>query len=223
MKISVHYYAAARELAGCSSSTFELASERIDQSELRRVITERFPSLGDFLGRMRLAVNGDFVTEAHELQDGDRVDVMPPVAGGSPVLLCRVTEDAISLDEVRNAVEHPSAGGICVFHGVVRDHAEGKPVARLDYEAHESLAEKEMRRVLDAVAARYPGTRLAAVHRIGTLGIGDVAVCVAASAPHRKEAFAACRDAIDQIKESVPLWKKEWGPDGRAHWVNLGD
>ena len=99
-----------------------------------------------------------------------------------------------------------------MFTGVVRDHAEGKPVARLDYEAHESLAKKEMERVLLAVASEYPGARLAAVHRVGRLDVGDVAVCVAASAPHRAEAFSACRAAIDRIKETVPVWKKEWGP-----------
>ena len=89
---------------------------------------------------------------------------------------------------------------MCVFHGVVRNHAEGRPVTRLDYEAHESLAQKEMERVL-----------------------GDVAVCVAASAAHREEAFAACRKAIDRIKETVPIWKKEWGPGDQSSWVNLED
>lgn len=221
MRVSVYYYAAAKELAGCQSSTFEFASERIPQAELRAAVTARVPSLAAFLERMRLAVNGDFVDVSQPLQDGDRVDVLPPVAGGSPVVLCRVTHQEISLDEVRKSVEHAGAGGVCIFHGVVRDHADGNQVARLDYEAHESLAVKEMKRVLERVAAEHTGVRIAAVHRVGQLGIGDVAVCVAASAAHRDDAFAACRKAIDRIKETVPLWKKEWGPDGKAHWVNL--
>ena len=78
-----------------------------------------------------------------------------------------------------------------------------------------------MRRVLDGVVAEHPGARIAAVHRVGRLAIGDVAVSVAVSAAHRDEAFAACRKAIDRIKETVPVWKKEWGPDGEAYWVNL--
>jgi molybdopterin synthase catalytic subunit len=78
-----------------------------------------------------------------------------------------------------------------------------------------------MERVLEGVDAEHAGVRLAAVHRVGRLAIGDIAVCVAASAAHREEAFAACRKAIDRIKETVPLWKKEWGPSGEAHWVNL--
>jgi molybdopterin synthase catalytic subunit len=221
MKVSVHYYAAARELAGCESSMFEFASESMPQAELRMAVIDRFPSLAAFLKRMRLAINGDFVDASQPLHDGDRVDVLPPVAGGAPIVLCRISDQEISLDEVRKAVEHPGAGGICIFHGVVRDHADGKRVSRLDYEAHESLAHKEMKRVLERVAAEHTGVRIAAVHRVGELAIGDVAVCVAASAAHRDDAFTACRKAIDRIKDAVPLWKKEWGPDGEAHWVNL--
>ncbi len=223
MKVDVHFYAAAKELAGCPSSTFEIESPSLPQDELRRLVGGRFPSLAAFLERMRLAVNGNFVDAAEAIGDGDRVDVLPPVAGGSPIALCQVSAEPISLDEVRRAVEHAAAGGICIFHGVVRDHADGKPVSRLDYEAHESLAHSEMMRVLERVTREHPGVRIAAVHRVGKLGIGDVAVCVAASAAHRADAFAACRKAIDRIKETVPVWKKEWGPDGQAHWVNLDD
>ena len=221
MEIRVHYYAAAKELAGCTSSTFEFDGSVVPQSELRAAVGDRFPTLAAFLARMRLAVNGDFVEASRQLCDGDRVDILPPVAGGSPVVLCRIADSEISLDEARRAVSHPAAGGICIFHGIVRDHADGKPVTRLDYEAHESLAEKEMMRVLEGVAREHPGARIAAVHRTGSLSVGDVAVCVAASAAHRDDAFAACRKAIDRIKETVPLWKKEWGPEGDSHWVNL--
>jgi len=221
MNVDVHFYAAARELAGCSGTKLEVEPMSLPQDELRQLLSDRFPSLAGFLSRMRLAVNGEFVDDSLALRDGDRVDVLPPVAGGSPVALCRVSSEEISLDQVRKAVEHRGAGGICIFHGVVRDHADGKQVARLDYEAHESLAQREMMRVLEAVTAEYPGVRIAAVHRVGELAIGDVAVCLAASAAHRGDAFSACREAIDRIKETVPLWKKEWGPDGQAHWVNL--
>ena len=221
MEVRVYYYAAAKELAGCESSTFEFGAQSVPQTELRAAVAERFPSLSAFLERMRLAVNGDFVDASRDLEHGDRVDVLPPVAGGSPVIVCRITDQEISLDETRAAVAHPGAGGICIFHGVVRDNADGKSVSRLDYEAHESLASKEMQRVLEGVIAEHPQARIAAVHRVGSLAIGDVAVCVAASAPHRDEAIAACRKSIDRIKETVPLWKKEWGADGEASWVNL--
>jgi molybdopterin synthase catalytic subunit len=221
MKVSVHYYAAARELVGCDSSTFEFATSSVPQKAFREAVSERFPPLAAFLERMRLAVNGDFVEPTRALEDGDRVDVLPPVAGGSPIAICAITGDPISLDRVRTAVEHPAAGGVAIFHGVVRNHADGKSVSRLEYEAHESLAEKEMRRVLEGVVAEHSDVTLAAVHRVGSLDVGDVAVCVAASAAHRDEAFTACRKAIDRIKETVPIWKKEWGADGEANWVNL--
>lgn len=185
------------------------------------LVAERFPPLAGFLSRMRFAVNGDFVDDSVAVRDGDRVDVLPPVAGGSPVVLCQISGEPISAADVRDAVSNPGAGGVCVFHGTVRDHADGKPVVRLDYEAHEDLACKEMSRVLHGVAGEHPGARIAAVHRVGRLAVGDIAVCVAASAAHRDDAFAACRKAIDRIKETVPIWKKEWGPDGEAHWVNL--
>lgn len=221
MKVSVHYYAAARELAGCDATTFEFPDTRLAQPAFRRAVADRHPSLAGFLERMRLAVNGDFVDGAEPLRDGDRVDLLPPVAGGSPVVLCRIVESPISLDEVQAAVSHQGSGGICTFTGVVRDNADGNDVARLDYQAHETLALKEMHRVLERVVAEHEGVRLAALHRVGQLAVGDVAVCVAASAPHRADAFAACRLAIDRIKETVPIWKKEWGPSGEAHWVNL--
>lgn len=221
MEVAVHYYAAARELAGCESATFEFPGAEIAQHALREALAAKHPSIAAYLARMRLAVNGDFAEDSQPIRDGDRVDVLPPVAGGAPVVLCKVVDEALSLDEAYRAVSHPGAGGICVFVGIVRDRAEGKSVSRLDYEAHESLATTEMARVLDRVVNEHPGVRLAALHRVGQLDIGDAAVVVAASAPHRNEAFSACRAAIDQIKETVPIWKKEWDTDGNPNWVNL--
>ncbi|MEM7137451.1 MAG: molybdenum cofactor biosynthesis protein MoaE [Myxococcota bacterium] len=223
MKVDVHYYAAARELAGCESATFEFPSTVVAQEVLRRAVAERHPLIGPFLERMRLAVNGDFVDRDEDIRDRDRIDVLPPVAGGAPRVSCRIVDCDISVEDALRAVSDPGAGGVSMFTGVVRDHADGKPVSRLDYEAHESLALKEMERVLGGVAREHPGVRLTAVHRVGQLVVGDIAVCVAASAPHRAEAFDACRKAIDRIKETVPIWKKEWGPDGEAHWVNLDE
>src|SRR6185369_6261265 len=109
------------------------------------------------------------------------------------VALCALRDVTLSVDEVLQALRRPDAGGIALFIGVVRDHADGKPVARLDYEAHTALALRELRNVLDEVASAIPGTRLAVLHRTGRLAIGDMAVVVGASAPHRAEAFDACR------------------------------
>jgi len=221
MQIRVRYFAAARELAGCDEEEIHVEGARLCARDLLSLVAERHPRLSGYAERMRVAVNGELTSADHALGDGDVADVLPPVAGGNPVALVGVRSTPLSIDECLAAVTHPGAGGVAIFTGIVRDHADGKAVARLDYEAHPDLAEKETTRVLAEIAQEMPGVRLAATHRVGELAVGDLAVVVAASAPHRAEAFAACRLAIDRIKETVPVWKKEWGPDGEAHWVNL--
>jgi molybdopterin synthase catalytic subunit/molybdopterin converting factor small subunit len=219
MKLAITYFAAARELAGCANEQVELAVAAANVVELRAWLTDAKPRLAPYLGRMRFAINGELASDDASLWDGDVVMVLPPVAGGS--VLAEVRERTLSVDEVLAHVQHPGAGGVVVFLGVVRDHADGKAVARLDYEAYVELANKEMRRIVDALTSEHPGTRVAAVHRVGELNVGDTAVIVAASAAHRGDAFAVCRAAIDRIKATVPIWKKEWSPDGGALWVNL--
>jgi len=229
--VALRYFAAARELCGTDGENLPLSAPRMRLGDLRELLRQAHPRLAPHLPRMRLAVNGDFADEHDEVRAGDEVVVLPPVAGGAPggptpkdgdgTLLVDIRATPLSLDEVVDAVRHPTAGGIAVFLGVVRDHADGQPVERLDYEAYDDLGRKEMRRILEGIQREHPGVRLAATHRTGSLGIGDTAVVVAASAPHRAEAFTACRLAIDRIKETVPVWKKEWAPGGRAHWVNL--
>src|SRR5262249_3486384 len=120
------------------------------------------------------------------------------------------------------AVSHAGAGGIDVFVGVVRDHNDGQHVTRLEYEAYAPMAAAEMRRIADEIAHAIPGVRLAALHRVGALDVGDLAVVCVASAPHRAEAFAACRRLIDSIKARVPVWKREWGEHG-PYWVGWRD
>jgi molybdopterin synthase catalytic subunit len=128
----------------------------------------------------------------------------------------------LSVDEVIAKVSRDSAGGIDVFVGVVRDHNEGRPVVRLEYQAYRSMALAEMERIAREIEERIPGVTVAASHRTGSLAVGDLAVVCAASAPHRGEAFAACRALIDEIKHRVPIWKREHGPDG-AYWVGWVD
>ncbi|AKV03230.1 Molybdenum cofactor biosynthesis protein MoaE [Labilithrix luteola] len=131
-------------------------------------------------------------------------------------------EAPLSVDEAIAHVRRPGAGGIDVFLGVVRDHSDGREVTRLEYSAYLSMAKREMARIADAIEAEIPGVRVAAIHRVGSLSVGDAAIVCAASAPHRGEAFAACRALIDRIKADVPIWKREYGPDGAA-WVGWVD
>lgn len=136
--------------------------------------------------------------------------------------LFRVLETPLVVAEATAAVSTPEIGGVDVFVGLVRNHNDGRAVTRLEYHAYVSMAEKEMARIADEIAAELPGVRLAALHRVGSLSVGDVAVVCAAGAVHRGEAFQACRALIDRIKHRVPIWKREHGPDG-PYWVGWED
>ncbi|HLZ38022.1 MAG TPA: molybdenum cofactor biosynthesis protein MoaE [Mycobacteriales bacterium] len=137
---------------------------------------------------------------------------------GSPVRLLGIRETPLSVDELLAAVVDPGAGGVCVFVGRVRDEDHARRVSALGYTAHPS-AEAELRRVTERVAAEFPVRALAALHRVGTLSVGDLAVVVAVACAHRAEAFAACRRLIDDLKAEVPLWKHQRFADGTEEWV----
>jgi len=134
----------------------------------------------------------------------------------------RIRTAPLSLDESVRAVEHAGAGAVATFVGVVRDHNDGRPVTLLEYEAYASMAELELARIEAEIQSETPEVRVHATHRVGALRVGDAAVVCAASAPHRGEAFAACRRLIDAIKHRLPIWKREHGPDG-PYWVGWVD
>jgi molybdopterin synthase catalytic subunit len=136
--------------------------------------------------------------------------------------LCSVRESPLSVDEAMAAVRHVAAGGIALFIGTVRNENDGRAVSLLEYEAYASMAEKEMHAIVTELEREIAGARLAVLHRVGRLEIGDHAVICAASTPHRAEAFRACRELIDRIKARVPIWKREHGPDG-PYWVGWQD
>ncbi|MFI1828954.1 molybdenum cofactor biosynthesis protein MoaE [Streptomyces sp. NPDC020412] len=139
-------------------------------------------------------------------------------AAGDPLRLLAVRDAPLSVDEVFRAVGDDAAGGTALFVGTVRNHDGGADVAALGYSAHPT-AEEELRRVAEKVAADFPVRAMAAVHRVGELAVGDVAVIVAVSCPHRAEAFDACRRLIDDLKREVPIWKHQTFSDGTEEWV----
>lgn len=134
------------------------------------------------------------------------------------IRLTAIQDSPLSVDEVRLAVADPAAGGIGLFAGTVRADDHGREVTALSYSAHPSAA-AELRKVAEKVASDFPVCGLAAVHRVGDLVIGDLAVVVAVSCPHRAEAIAGCRALIDGIKQSVPVWKRQFFADGSDEWV----
>ena len=134
-------------------------------------------------------------------------------------LLVRITAEPLSVDEALAFVADPGAGGTCVFVGTVRDHSAAGDVTGLSYEAWNDLAETRLVEIAEEVFATWPARRVALLHRTGDLAVGEASVVVAVSAPHRADAFEACRHGIERLKEDVPIWKKEGLASGEAHWV----
>lgn len=218
MLIAVRYFAVARERLKLEGESLEVTAGATVRAVMDALVA-RHAGLGPMRAHLRVAVNQDFVGDDHVVAEGDEVALIPPVAGGADALV-RVQETALSLDEVVRAVTGPGLGGIVTFTGVVRDSSQGKRVERLEYEAYVEMAEKVIRALVAEVEAET-GARIAVLHRIGKLAIGDLAVVIAAAAAHRAEAFTACRAVIDRLKERAPIWKKEFGDDG-AVWVGMG-
>jgi molybdopterin converting factor subunit 1 len=225
MRIRVLYFAVFREKLGREEDVLALA----DRSCVRDAITAlaaRHDAIAKLRGRFRVAVNQDFAGDDRELTDGDELALIPPVAGGADETAPRgrhvqLLATPLSLERCIAAVAGAGMGGIATFTGMVRRHSRGVAVHHLEYEAYGEMAVREMTRLCDEIEAEVAGTRLAVEHRVGRLEIGDIAVVIAAAAPHRAEAFTACRAMIDRLKDRVPIWKKEVGDDG-AEWVGLG-
>ena len=216
MQVRVLLFGSLREAAGAKEMPVTLP-ERASVGDLRAQLVASQPAFRALAGRLRIAVNREFAGDDAALADGDEVAFLPPVSGGAG--RCTISERPLDADAVAARVAGADAGGVVTFVGAVRDHSRGRAIRHLEYEAYPEMAIAEMERICDAAARRWPGVRVAIAHRVGHLEIGDLAVVVVAAAAHRAEAFDACRFAIDTLKESVPIWKKEVASDG-AYWVD---
>jgi len=223
LKVQVRLFARYREEAGRDSLDLELP----DGGTVERAweaVTRQLPALGPYRPFTLFALHNDYVDADHPLGDGDELCLFPPVSGGAPepgLDWIEVTPEPLSERAVAQAVEHPGAGALALFSGVVRDQTGGRHVKFLEYEAHGPMALAKMREIALEMRQRWPIiSRIAVVHRVGRLEIGESSVMIAVSSPHRAEAFEACRFAIDTLKETVPIWKKEHFEDGEV-WVGL--
>jgi molybdopterin synthase catalytic subunit len=218
MRISVLYFAVFRERLGRDREELELP-DGATVADAVGTLAQTHAAIAQLRGKFRCAVNEDFTDDAHVLHTGDELALIPPVAGGMRHVV--LTDQVLSLDRCLHAVRGPGMGGIVTFTGMVRLHSHGATIDHLEYEAYAPMAVKEMNRLCDEIEREVAGVALAVEHRVGRLEIGDVAVVIAAAAPHRAEAFTACRALIDRLKERVPIWKKEIGTGGEE-WIGLG-
>ena len=216
MRVVVKLFGAVREGVGEKELSVALP-EGSRVRDLLALLARDHAIFERFGERLASSVNLEVVPHETPLRDGDEVAFLPPVAGGAGS--CWLSDRPLDAAAVLARVAGPGMGGIVVFVGAVRDEARGRSIRHLEYEAYPGMAEREMDRVASEAAERWPGARVAIAHRTGHLEIGEIAVVVAAAAPHRAEAFAACRFAIDTLKERVPIWKKEFATDGE-YWVD---
>jgi molybdopterin synthase catalytic subunit len=219
MRVTVRFFAGYREAAGREHVELDLPEGGTVESAWSAIV-DRHPALARYRPFTLFAVGHDYVEADHALRPGDELCLFPPVSGGAGDRYA-VVDHPLSVDALAAEVDDPGAGGIVIFSGVVRNEKDGRPVKYLDYEAHPPMAEAKMREIGQAVRARWSEVkRIVMLHRIGHLEIGESSVLIAVSAAHRAQAFAACQYAIDTLKQTVPVWKKEHFEDGEV-WVGL--
>ena len=211
MRVVVKLFAGLRERAGTGERPLELPEGAL--------ASDVWPELG--LGEepdgLLYAVNREYAESGQPLAEGDEVALIPPVSGGAFV----VTDDPLSLEAAVEQVTNDRAGAVATFTGTVRSESRGRTVHHLEYEAYTEMAESVMAGLATVLKARYQLQDVAIHHRVGRVEIGEASVVIAVSAPHRADALAACKDAIDALKETVPLWKKEVY-EGGEEWVGRG-
>jgi MoaE-MoaD fusion protein len=208
MNVTVKLFAALRERAGWSERQIGAAT-----------VADVWPALdlGEEPAGLLYAVNQEYAERDRELSEGDEVAVIPPVSGGA----FRLVEGPIDVAAVIAEVKDEQVGAVATFEGTVRRQSRGRQVIALEYEAYGGMAEKVMAEIADGVKSRYALCEVAVTHRVGRCEVGDVSVAIAVSAPHRHDALSACRDVIDELKERVPLWKKELY-EGGEEWIGRG-
>jgi MoaE-MoaD fusion protein len=211
MRVAVRLFAGLRERAGTAARDVELADGA--------TVGDVWPALalGDEPAGLLYAVNKEYAERAASLSDGDEVAVIPPVSGGAFLL----SEAPLSLEAAVHEVASDDAGAIATFTGTARRSSRGREVVRLEYEAYEGMAQRVMQDLAAELTRRHELTAIAIHHRVGVVEIGQPSVVIAVSAPHRAAALAACREAIDTLKTSVPLWKKEVYVGGEE-WIGTG-
>jgi molybdopterin converting factor subunit 1 len=219
LQIRVRLFASLRELTGESTAQVEVPAGS-HAGDVWDACVRRWPALAARRQSTVLAVNQEFAKPDVPVHDGDEVALLPPVSGGGTARgserMIELTDLPLNTEALSNMVMRPSDGGLVIFSGVVRNHSEDRAVRYLVYEAYREMALAKLEQVQRETLERWPMANVAMAHRLGRMEIGETSVIVAASAPHRAEAFAAGRYAIDRLKEIVPIWKKEFFAEGES-------
>ncbi len=218
MKIRLLAFASAGDALGATEMELEMAagSRVID---LRARLDRDYPKIVPLWPRLAVAMDGRIVSIEEALRDGAEVALLPPVSGGSGELLrAELVDGPIDTGRVVAAVSGPSRGAVVVFLGTVRDHHAGRPVAKLTYSSYRAMALEGLRRIVADLEAAGNDLRVAVVHRLGEVPVGEPSVVIAVASPHRAAAYEASRVALERLKAKVPIWKREHYADGGAAW-----
>lgn len=223
LEIKVRLFAGLAAAAGTREWVWRGSAPATPRSVWQGLVRAH-PEVARHESQVKVAVNLEYGDWEQELRPGDELAFLPPVSGGKiegdhgATGSCWITHEPLVVDELLQKVNRPEAGAIVLFAGVGRRYTGERVTEHLEYDAYPPMALSEMEKIAAEVRERWPTTRVAMVHRVGKVGIGEASVLVAVSAPHRAEAFPAARYAIDRLKERVPIWKKEVGPQGEL-WI----
>lgn len=219
MQVTVRYFAGHRDITGRAEDVLTLDAGAT-VGTLWDALVERYPRLAGFSGRLLYAVDEEYSTPDTPLHDGADVAFIPPVSGGTDTVpRFLVTDQPLDAAPLVALVSEPAMGAVVTFSGIVRDNFGGRMTAFLEYEAHASMATRQLASLAEAAQQRWGTGAIAIHHRIGRLDIGEGAVLIVVASPHRHEAFEAAEWIMDRIKEVVPIWKKEHWADGASEWV----
>jgi molybdopterin converting factor subunit 1 len=229
MRIRVLFFGVIRDIVGLREDSLDVA----DGARLGTILenyASRFPRLSDMSASIVLALNQQFSSATAVVADGDEVALLPPVSGGAGIFTHQIvnaqaghffalTRDPIDGSAVAHKLLRGEDGAFVNFEGVARNNTKGRPTVYLEYECYEPMAVKVMAEIGGEIANSFAIGRIAMVHRLGRIGIGETSVAVVVTAPHRKPAFEAALEGINRLKRTVPIWKKEYFVDGEV-WVD---
>ena len=219
MKIQLLAFASATDALGTKKLALTLP-EGTTVGELEARLCGEHPPLRTLWPRLAVAVNNEVADRYKILQEGDEVALLPPVSGGrnDAAALPLITEQPIDTAALTAAVSGAGRGAVVLFLGTVRDHHEGRPVQGIVYSGYHPMAESRLRRIIETLEGERENLRVAIVHRLGEMTIGETSVAIAAASPHRAAAYEASRVALERLKAEVPIWKRERYADGEVRW-----